>query len=102
MYCVAHSQGHNYYFIQWEIVFFIQHLFYHFSPLNHLFFQCLRPFNHIPRMEKQLLAINDLYALRLDQQREINNKLVHKGIRTLFQQVTGCCDCVDASQCRQM
>lgn len=36
--CVANSPKHNPYFIQWEIVFSIQHLFYHFSPFNHLFF----------------------------------------------------------------
>lgn len=35
-------------------------------------------------MEKQLLAINDLYPLCFDQQRKINNKLVHRGIRDII------------------
>lgn len=48
-------------------------------------------------MEKQLLAINDLYPLCLDQQRKINNELVHGGIRTLFQLVIGCLENADAS-----
>lgn len=49
-------------------------------------------------MEKQLLAISDLYPLCLDRQREINNKLVHGGMRTLFELAAGCRDRVDASQ----
>ena len=60
-----------------KLYFFIRHLFYHSSLLNHLFFQHCRPFNHIPSMEKQLLAINDLYPPCLDQQWGINNKLVY-------------------------
>lgn len=52
-------------------------------------------------MEKQLLAINDLYPLCLDQQRNINNKLVHRGIRKLFQLVMGCLENTDASLWRQ-
>jgi hypothetical protein len=35
-------------------------------------------------MEKQLLAIDDLYSFCLDQQRKINNKILQGGIGALF------------------
>lgn len=77
--------------------FFMQHLFYHFSPLNHLFFNIAE---HLIRSQawKNNCQRSMICILCLDQQREINNKLVHRGFRSLFQLVTywvlGECRCI--------
>lgn len=64
--------------------FFIQHLFYHFSPFSYPFFNIYRPLSRILSMEKQSLVINDLYSFCHNQQREINNEIPHGHIGALF------------------
>lgn len=71
-------------YLMGNCIFFIQHLFYHFSPLNHLFFNIADHLIILQVWKNNCLAINDLYPFCLDQQREINSKLVHRGIKTLF------------------
>ena len=72
-----------------KLCFFIQHLFYHFSPLNHLFFNIAACLIISQAWKNNCLAISDLYPLCLDQQREINNKLLHRGIGHYSNQLLG-------------
>lgn len=82
MYCVANSHGHNYYFFN-EKLFLFNICFITFLPLI-IFFNTADHLIISQAWRNNCLAINDLYPLCLDQQREIHNKLVHGGIRTLF------------------